>query len=141
MLDDLPLVSVRTLPAAALSAEQLEAAGTAQLDGGGDLAVATANAGGALPWEYVSIADDGWLVWQPGIVLEALEDAGRGAILVMVEEVAWPDACLGAARPDEACATVITHGYRVIVQRDGSLIEYHTARTAGFRVVSGSGAQ
>jgi hypothetical protein len=135
-LEGQPLVSVRTLPPAALSAEQLEAAGNAET-AQGSIAMATTAAPGVEPWEYVSIADDGWLIWQPQVVLDVLEDAGPNASLVLVEPVDWPDACLGAARPDEACATVITQGYRVIVQRDASLIEYHTARVSGFRVATG----
>ena len=139
-LGGLPLVSVRTLPPAALSAEQLEPAGIADLDGGGSLPMATTVSGGAQPWEFVSTADDGWLVWQPDVVLDVLHDAGTGATLVTVERVDWPDACLGAAEADEVCATVITPGYRVILQRDGSLIEYHTALASGFRVASGGGS-
>ena len=137
-LEGQPLVSVRTIPPAALSAEQLEAAGDAEGANGTTVAMATTSAPGVEPWEYVSVADDGWLVWQPQVVLDVIEDAGPDASLVLVEAVDWPDACLGAAAPGDVCATVITPGYRVIVQRDNSLIEYHTARVSGFRVASGA---
>lgn len=43
-----------------------------------------------------------------------------------VETVAWMDACLGVARPEIACAQVITPGERVTVQhRSGEVYEVH----------------
>ena len=36
--------------------------------------------------------------------------------IVLVETVAWRDACLGVARPDVACAQVVTPGERVTVR-------------------------
>lgn len=43
-----------------------------------------------------------------------------------VEVVAWPDACLGVARPDVACAQVITPGERVtLTHRSGETYEVH----------------
>jgi hypothetical protein len=36
--------------------------------------------------------------------------------LESVEAERWPDACLGIARPDLACATVITPGWRVVLR-------------------------
>lgn len=50
-----------------------------------------------------------------------------GAIAVVsVEAVEWRNACLGAARPDEVCAQVITPGYRVVLRADDSQYVYHT---------------
>lgn len=46
--------------------------------------------------------------------------------VVSVERVEWPDACLGAARTGEACAQVITPGYRVVLAVDGVEYVYHT---------------
>jgi hypothetical protein len=57
-------------------------------------------------------------------------------MVVEVTEEEWPDSCLGLARQDEACLTVITPGFRVIVDQGGSRIEYHAARTSGFRRVT-----
>jgi hypothetical protein len=34
------------------------------------------------------------------------------------EHVDWPDACLGLARTDEMCATVITPGWKIVLQTD-----------------------
>jgi hypothetical protein len=40
--------------------------------------------------------------------------------------VEWPDACLGAAAPGTACATVITPGYVIILAHNNVEYEYHT---------------
>lgn len=132
-LQNEPYLAVRTLPAEALSAERLEAAGTAVAAGGTMMSMARAASPDVEPWELVSAADDGWRVWQPAIVRDVVADAGAGAELMAVEAVEWPDACLGFARPDEACAQVITPGYRVIVEQGNETIEYHTARASEFR--------
>jgi hypothetical protein len=129
------LVAVRTLPPASLSAEKLEAAGTADAADGGQVSVARASAGGVAAWEYVSSAADGWLVWQPKSVLDALANAGAGASVVSVEAVDWNDTCLGAPRDGEVCAQIVTSGYRIAIELGGSRIEYHTGRIAGLRRV------
>jgi hypothetical protein len=134
-LDGQPFVAVRTLPAAALSAEKLESAGSATGDGGERVEMARVSNGEAQNWELVSPADDGWRVWQPQIVIDVVKDAGAGATVVDVEEVDWPDSCLGAPDPDEVCSQIVTPGYRIIVERDGKRIEYHAARVSGFRRV------
>ena len=131
VLDGLEYVAVRTLPAAALSAEKLEAAGTAT---GDSVAISMARAAGSADvasWELVSAAPDGWRVWRPAVVVEVLRHAGPAAAVVEVRSTNWPDACLGIARPDTACLQVITPGY-VIILDDPQLgrIEYHTSRAA-----------
>lgn len=55
--------------------------------------------------------------------------------IVSVEPVDWPDACLGLARPDEACAQVITPGLRVLLSAAGRQYEYHTDLSAHVRLV------
>jgi hypothetical protein len=40
--------------------------------------------------------------------------------LVSIEPVDWPDACLGIQEPGVGCATVITPGYRVVVEAGGT---------------------
>jgi hypothetical protein len=127
-------VAVRMLPAAALSSDQLEAAGMATAADGSRISMARADTADAAPWELVSVTADGWRVWRPKAVLDVLATAGAGASLVGVEQVSWPDACLGAARPGEVCAQVITPGYRVILEQDGQRIEYHTSRAGGARL-------
>jgi hypothetical protein len=46
--------------------------------------------------------------------------------IVRVEDAEWPDACLGLPEGGEACAQVITPGFRVVVSVQGT--EY-TLRT------------
>ncbi len=46
--------------------------------------------------------------------------------LMRFEPVTWPDSCLGAAQPGEFCTQVITPGYRVTVDIDGTTYELHT---------------
>jgi len=46
--------------------------------------------------------------------------------VVAVERVDWPDGCLGAADPGEACILMITPGYRVTLAVQGVEYVYHT---------------
>jgi hypothetical protein len=46
--------------------------------------------------------------------------------VITVEEVEWPDACLGVQSPDVMCAQVITPGFRVVLEANGEQYEYHT---------------
>lgn len=51
--------------------------------------------------------------------------------------VDWPDACLGAARPDEMCATVITPGYRLVFDTPQGPYVIHSDLTGGsYRLVA-----
>lgn len=120
------LVAVRTLPASALSAEKLEPVGDAQGSGGDAIAMAHAQDARVEPWELVSAAADGWLVWRPAAVLDVIDQAGPDATVAEVENVLWPDACLGSAEPGELCSQVITPGYRIVIERVGGRTEYHT---------------
>lgn len=52
--------------------------------------------------------------------------------IVSVEQVEWPDACLGVYTADMMCAQVITPGYRVILAVDGQQYEYHTNLDGNF---------
>ena len=131
LVDGETFVAVRTLPSSALSAEELEAAGTATAPGGARIQLAKATSADVEDWELVSASPDGWRVWRPQAVLDAVAAAGGGASIVSVERVSWPDSCLGLARPDEVCAQVITIGYRVVVSRDGKQLEYHTDLNGG----------
>ena len=128
-------VAARTLPPAALSAEELEAAGTATAPDGARIQLARASSADVKDWELVSASPDGWRVWQPEVVLDAVAAAGDGASLASAERTEWPDSCLGLARPDEVCAQVITPGYRVAVSRGGEELEYHTDLHGGTRLV------
>ncbi len=46
--------------------------------------------------------------------------------IASIEVVAWPNACLGVARPEVACAQVVTPGERVMLRhRSGETYEVH----------------
>lgn len=45
--------------------------------------------------------------------------------IAAVEAVDWPNACLGAAKPNEMCAEVVTPGYKIMLQAGGKTYEYH----------------
>jgi hypothetical protein len=126
MLGDESFVAIRTLPASAFDASTLVSAGQGTAADGAMVSLAHPNGGGVGDWELVSAADSTWIVWRPKAVLDAVAQAPDGAALRAVTRVDWPDACLGAGDSDESCAQVITPGYRVILERNGILIEYHT---------------
>ena len=60
-------------------------------------------------------------------------------VVVSVEEVEWPDSCLGVAQPDVVCAQVITPGYRVILENRAQIYEFHT-NADGSQVVEAQAA-
>jgi hypothetical protein len=47
-------------------------------------------------------------------------------IIVTVEAVEWPNACLGISQPDVACAEIITAGFRIFLEANGQRFEYDT---------------
>jgi hypothetical protein len=47
-----------------------------------------------------------------------------------VIHVDWPDTCLGLAKQGEACAQVVTPGFRVLIQAGGVVYEFHTDQGA-----------
>ncbi len=55
-------------------------------------------------------------------------------VVELVEGVEWPDACLGVPAPGEACADVVTPGYRIRLA-DGLI--YHTDHTGNVRLARG----
>jgi hypothetical protein len=60
--------------------------------------------------------------------------------VVSVEAVDWPDGCLGAGSPAEACLMVITPGYRITLSANGQSYEYHTDQVGNsVRLAQGSG--
>ena len=52
--------------------------------------------------------------------------------LVEATEVEWSDSSLGCPQPDMAYLEVITPGYRILLQADTMLYEYHSNRDAYF---------
>jgi hypothetical protein len=55
--------------------------------------------------------------------LDLKEDA---IIVVSVEAVEWPNACLGISQSDVACAEIITAGFRIFLEADGQKYDSHT---------------
>lgn len=51
--------------------------------------------------------------------------------IVSIDEVDWPDACLGVELPGRVCATVITPGYKIILEVNSRQYEVHTDRSGG----------
>lgn len=45
-----------------------------------------------------------------------------------VEPEEWPNSCLGCGKLNESCLTVITPGYRVMLEHDGEVYEMRTDR-------------
>jgi hypothetical protein len=61
------------------------------------------------PYPPAVVAAIGWLADQT--------PAGTSDVSVIAfEHAEWPDACLGLAEPDEACAAVITPGWRITLR-------------------------
>jgi hypothetical protein len=46
--------------------------------------------------------------------------------IVDYEQVDWPDACLGVPEEGQACAQVITPGFRVVLEVNGQQYEFRT---------------
>ena len=56
----------------------------------------------------------------------ALSVAPDAVRIVSIEAVQWPDSCLGVSITDQACAEVITPGYRIVVEAGGISYAVHT---------------
>lgn len=54
--------------------------------------------------------------------------------LIGIEEVRWPDSCLGIHEPGVQCLDVITHGYRLFFRAGEKIWVYHTSETLIRRV-------
>lgn len=50
-------------------------------------------------------------------------------LIVQYEGSSWPDGCLGLGQVDESCSQEVVPGYRVALQANGVLYEYHTDET------------
>ena len=48
--------------------------------------------------------------------------------ILQIQEVEWPDSCLGISQPDQMCLQVITPGYRILVEVQGKKVTLHTNR-------------
>ena len=61
-----------------------------------------------------------------GLLARQLQVAPGVVAVVAAAPTEWPDACLGAGAPAEACAQVVTPGYVVTLRVDGQEYTYHT---------------
>jgi hypothetical protein len=59
---------------------------------------------------------------------EKLDVAADVITVRNVEPEEWPTSCLGCGKPNESCLTVITPGYRVMLEYDGEVYEMRTDR-------------
>lgn len=69
----------------------------------------------------------------PTAVLEAVEalamrlNIAPGEINVRsIDDVDWPDSCLGLPKQDEVCAEMIVNGYKTVMEHGGKTYEAHT---------------
>ena len=76
----------------------------------------------------------GKLAQQLNLKPEAIELTG-------LEAVNWPDACLGAPNAGEACAAVVTPGFRVILSAGEDHYTYHTDLTGSNARVETAGGK
>jgi hypothetical protein len=56
--------------------------------------------------------------------------------VVSMEEVEWPDGCLGLAKPDQMCTQAIVPGYRVMLEVNGKQYEARTSLNARQAVIA-----
>jgi hypothetical protein len=52
--------------------------------------------------------------------------------LISDEEVEWPSSALGCPKPDMMYLTVITPGFRVVIEQGGQQYAYHAGRDGAF---------
>ncbi len=69
------------------------------------------------------------------VVAERSGVAAGSVVQRFASQVEWPDSCLGCAAPGTACATVITPGYRLVLEADGRSYTVHTDATGRNLVV------
>ena len=69
----------------------------------------------------------------PGAVANAIQDLSQqtgitaaGIQIDQVEQVDWPDGCLGINTAGQMCTQAITPGYRIVLSANGEIYEYHT---------------
>lgn len=53
--------------------------------------------------------------------------------LLMIEEVVWPDTCLGLPASNEPCVSKETPGYKITLLGSGKAYRYHTDRGEIFK--------
>ena len=61
-----------------------------------------------------------------GVVAKTLGVKTEDIEIVSEEQVDWPDACLGLAKPEESCLQQITPGYKVTLRHENTTYVYRT---------------
>jgi hypothetical protein len=46
--------------------------------------------------------------------------------LIEAVKVVWPDGCLGCPQPETGCTLMVEDGYRIQLEFDGTIYEYHS---------------
>lgn len=87
--------------------------------------------GSALPPQVVLDAQQ-WLATQLGLATQQVQ-------IVDVEQVQWPDSCLGLGRPNESCAAVVTPGWKAVFSVNGTTYEVRTDETGSTIRLAGTG--
>ncbi len=60
------------------------------------------------------------------VLVQQLHSDVASVQIVSVEEMTWPDRCLGAPQADELCAPAETPGYRITLAVNGDQYTFHT---------------
>ncbi len=60
------------------------------------------------------------------MLAKQLQIAPSAIQVILVEEVQWPDGCLGVRTPGMFCIQIVIPGYRVVLAVDGQRYTYHT---------------
>lgn len=87
---------------------------------------------GATDEARVMVDVDPWSAEQRMIELARQDLAARQSVplaeirVQSAETIHWPDSCLGVPVPDQACLTVITPGFRIVLLHDQTAFVYHT---------------
>lgn len=82
---------------------------------------------------YTDDAGQGWLAWQPSIVLRARRDFAQQAggqpsqvTTLGVTRVEWADSCLGVRSAATSCTDGAVPGFRVVLRLGGATGTFHT---------------
>ena len=74
------------------------------------------------------------------VLMQQLQVTLSEIVFVEIEEVEWPDACLGIVIEDRVCSEALTPGYRVVLGALGEQYEFHTDWLGGTVLLAGAPA-
>jgi hypothetical protein len=144
-VDDAPYVAYERVTYERLPKQRVEPAGEVRLPR--EVRRITAfklRDSGANAIRFTDDAGQGWLAWQPSVVLQARREFARlvggqpSAITTLgVDRVDWPDSCLGVRSSSASCVAGSTPGFRIVLRHANATAYYHTDLRE--RVVQASG--